>query len=374
MVDVIRPPGVPRDHVPRGPLERPDELAPDDLALLLRVAHPASAPRNVSAASTTTRSTPVASTKSFSTCSASPARSSPWSTNTQVSWSADRPVHERGSHRGIHPAGQPAEHPVRRRPGRGSGGSAPPRSTRRSSRRPAGAAVQEVLQLALTERRVQHLGVPLHAVQLAVVVLERRHRRARRRGGDPQPLRRRGDGVAVAHPHRLALGLAGPNSVEEAPARPAWAWRRTRDRPVRCDLAPERARHRLEAVADAEDRYAGREQRRVEGGGAVGVHAARPPGQHDRRGLAVQDRRAGDRVRHDLAVDARLADPPGDELRVLRPEVHDEDGMGVRVGAHPQKPSRRVRHPRAPRGCRGPRAPPCVRRRTTGTGRTPRAG
>ena len=30
---------------------------------------------------------PVAATKSFSTCSASPARSSPWSTKTQVSWS-----------------------------------------------------------------------------------------------------------------------------------------------------------------------------------------------------------------------------------------------------------------------------------------------
>ena len=29
----------------------------------------------------------MAATKSFSTCSASPERSSPWSTNTQVSWS-----------------------------------------------------------------------------------------------------------------------------------------------------------------------------------------------------------------------------------------------------------------------------------------------
>ena len=48
---------------------------------------PASAARNRSRASTTTRSTPVAATKSFSTCSASPSRSSPWSTNTQVSWS-----------------------------------------------------------------------------------------------------------------------------------------------------------------------------------------------------------------------------------------------------------------------------------------------
>ena len=48
---------------------------------------PASAARNCRLASTTTSSTPVAATKSFSTCSASPARSSPWSTKTQVSWS-----------------------------------------------------------------------------------------------------------------------------------------------------------------------------------------------------------------------------------------------------------------------------------------------
>ena len=48
---------------------------------------PASASRNCSRASTTCRSTPVAATKSRSTCSVSPSRSSPWSTNTQVSWS-----------------------------------------------------------------------------------------------------------------------------------------------------------------------------------------------------------------------------------------------------------------------------------------------
>jgi hypothetical protein len=50
-------------------------------------ATPASSDRKRARASTTTRWTPVAATKSFSTCSASPSRSSPWSTNTQVSWS-----------------------------------------------------------------------------------------------------------------------------------------------------------------------------------------------------------------------------------------------------------------------------------------------
>ena len=48
---------------------------------------PASASRKRFCASTTWSSTPVAATKSRSTCSASPLRSSPWSTKTQVSWS-----------------------------------------------------------------------------------------------------------------------------------------------------------------------------------------------------------------------------------------------------------------------------------------------
>ena len=48
---------------------------------------PSSAARNWSAAATTLSCTPVAATKSRSTCSASPSRSSPWSTKTQVSWS-----------------------------------------------------------------------------------------------------------------------------------------------------------------------------------------------------------------------------------------------------------------------------------------------
>ena len=48
---------------------------------------PSSASRNWSTASTTFSFTPVAATKSRSTCSASSWRSRPWSTNTQVSWS-----------------------------------------------------------------------------------------------------------------------------------------------------------------------------------------------------------------------------------------------------------------------------------------------
>ena len=99
--------------------------------------------------------------------------------------------------------------------------------------------------------------------------------------------------------------------------------------PVWATVPPRLCGHRLEAVADAEGRDAGLEQRRVDLRGARRVDARRPAGQHDRRRLAGQhllDRHVG---RDDLGVDAGLADPPGDQLRVLGAEVDDEDGREV---------------------------------------------
>ena len=62
----------------------------NSLPIILRLVSgsltPASALRKISRASTSLSETPVASTKSFFTCSASPDRSSPWSTKTQVNW------------------------------------------------------------------------------------------------------------------------------------------------------------------------------------------------------------------------------------------------------------------------------------------------
>jgi hypothetical protein len=68
-------------------LEDADELPADRLALGLGSVTPASASRKRFEASATRSCTPVEATKSCSTCSASPLRSRPWSTKTQVSWS-----------------------------------------------------------------------------------------------------------------------------------------------------------------------------------------------------------------------------------------------------------------------------------------------
>src|SRR5690606_19210534 len=82
----------------------------------------------------------------------------------------------------------------------------------------------------------------------------------------------------------------------------------------------------LGAVADAEDGDAELVDLGVEAGGALDVDRPGTPGQHDGRRPALAHLGRGDRVGDDLGVDVRLADPPGDELGVLRPEVDDQAG------------------------------------------------
>ena len=190
------------------------------------------------------------------------------------------------------------------------------------------AVVQEVLQRALSERRVLHLGVPLHPEQAPGTILERRNRGAggrRQHGEAPGRLVHR---VTVAHPDRLLRGRAGEKLtlVGDHDRRAAvFAAPGVRDDPA------QRERHGLESVADAEHGHAGVEQRRVNRRSALGVHARRTARQDDRGRLPREqlfDRRG---VRHDLRVDVRLAHPTRDQLRVLGPEIHHEDGPQRRL-------------------------------------------
>ena len=71
---------------------------------------PASASRNCSAASTVTRWTPVAATKSRSTCSRLARAQQPVVDEHAGQLVADGPLHQRGGHRGVDAAGQPADH------------------------------------------------------------------------------------------------------------------------------------------------------------------------------------------------------------------------------------------------------------------------
>ena len=100
----------------------------------------------------------------------------------------------------------------------------------------------------------------------------------------------------------------------------------------RLDRAPEPDSHGLHAVADPEHRHPGpehglRDRETVSPGDRL-----RSPGEHDALRRERFERVVGDVERTDLAVHARLADAPGDEPRVLRPEVEDEDASGADVG------------------------------------------
>lgn len=201
---------------------------------------------------------------------------------------------------------------------------------RRPLRTDARDLVQEPAQHLLAVRRVVHLRVVLHTGEPALPVLERGDRRALTGRGDGEALGRLRDGVAVAHPHRVARGeflvqraaLGGHAQVRAA----VLAGARLFNRAAKC------ARHGLEAVADAEDRDAGLEQLRVDLRGVLRVDARRATGQNDGQRVLVEDLAHGRGVRDDLGVDLGLADAAGDQLRVLGAEVDDENRAVAGVG------------------------------------------
>ena len=94
--------------------------------------------------------------------------------------------------------------------------------------------------------------------------------------------------------------------------------------PAATDPTTELLGDELGAVADPQDRdpqvvHLGVHQRRT-----LDHHRLRATGEDDGGRIAGCELRRGDVVGNDLGVDVRLADPPCDQLRVLRTEVDDE--------------------------------------------------
>ena len=192
----------------------------------------------------------------------------------------------------------------------------------------AGDGEQEVLDDLLAPLRVEHLGVPLHAGELAVEVLERGHGRTRRAGQHLEALRGLGHAVAVAHPH-----VEGVRHRREQ--RPAVADRQRGAAVLALaglvDRAAEALGHRLEAVADPQHRDTGLEDGRVDGGGAGRVDRRRSAGEDDRSGLLGHHLVDTQPVADDLRIDVGLTHATCDELCVLGAEVDDEHLL---VGSH----------------------------------------
>ncbi len=211
----------------------------------------------------------------------------------------------------------------------------------RPRRGQASTLVEEPAEHAHAVRRVDDLGVELHAVDPAFVVLEDGDRRILRRGAGDEAGRRDGDGVEVTHPHvvdvwrivrqyerrRVSTQLGSP--VLAAQAAP--------------DGATEVLGDELGAVADAEHRHAQLVDRRVERRRTVDMDALGSAGEDQRRRPAGVDLRGRDPVGDDLGIDVQLAHAPGDQLGVLGAEVDDEHGVLVGGGRDAQGTDRRQR-------------------------------
>lgn len=141
-----------------------------------------------------------------------------------------------------------------------------------------------------------------------------------------------GDLVAVTHPHVLGIRLTAEQHAAVAGERSIRRAVLTKTRVGH--LAAESPRHHLEAVADAERRDAEIEDATIERGRTLLIDRRWTAGEDERDGVLRADLGGGGRVRHDLAVHARLADATGDELRILGAEVDDENGALGGVCAH----------------------------------------
>jgi hypothetical protein len=115
---------------------------------------------------------------------------------------------------------------------------------------------------------------------------------------------------------------------------------------VRLDRPAELAGHQLHAVTDAERRDAQREDSGIGERRPVRVHGRRAAREDERRRVALGDLLGSDAVRHELRVDARLADATRDQLAVLAAEVEDEHGplLGRRLGARERNDLGRLSH------------------------------
>jgi hypothetical protein len=174
-------------------------------------------------------------------------------------------------------------------------------------------------------RRVHNLEMELSGVEPALLVGDHGDGRVRRGADHAEARGQSRHAVAVTHPHRIALALA-PHALEqgrvlghrhlgaaELAVMPA------------LDRAAELLRHRLLAVADAEDRHARRIDFRRRKRRVMIEHRGRSAGEDHALGPHPPERLVRSLKRHDFAVDFLFAHPPGDELRDLGAQIDNEN-------------------------------------------------
>ena len=184
--------------------------------------------------------------------------------------------------------------------------------------------IDEVMQNFRAVFGVQDLGVELHGVEAACLILRGSHRTVGRVGHDLKAGGGLLDVVVMAHPADILRGQrvkqrAGGVQVDQRLAVLALG--------CLADLAAQHVHHQLAAVADAEDGHApviniGVDRGRIRQVGAVGA-----AGEDDALGVFGLDFGKVGAVRINLAIYVAFADAAGDQLIILAAEIQNDDSF-----------------------------------------------
>src|SRR6267143_2721766 len=243
---------------------------------------------------------------------------------------ADGPVQEQGDNGAVHPAGEGADDALLPPPVADAGRRVLDDRAHTEAEADPALLEERLIQLPAAGS-VGHLGMELDGVQPLLRVGDRAEGRVLAAPDDAEAARGGGHLVPVAHPDVEVLARAhlaeGPHRLNHLDARVSVLAVRGA-----VDGAAEQLGHELQAVADPEYGDAHLEHRAVDERGAGLLDAEGAAGEDDPARPEGADLLDGHRTGVDLAVDVELADAPGDELRVLRPEIEDEDLFCVQVG------------------------------------------
>ena len=184
--------------------------------------------------------------------------------------------------------------------------------------------IDEVMQNFRAILGVQDLGVELHSVEAACLILHGSHRTVRRVGHDLKAGGGLLDVVVMAHPADILRGQrvkqrAGGVQVDQRLAVLALG--------CLANLAAQHVHHQLAAVADAEDGHAPVINFWVDRGRIRQVGAVGAAGEDDALGVFGLDFGKVGAVRINLAIYVAFADAAGDQLIILAAEIQNDDSF-----------------------------------------------
>lgn len=95
----------------------------------------------------------------------------------------------------------------------------------------------------------------------------------------------------------------------------------------RAHFSSQRMNHELQSVADAEHRYSQLKYTRIGYGRVFVVNRARATGKNDADRMLISYLLNAGVARENYGIDVLFADSAGDQLRILRPKIEDNDRL-----------------------------------------------